>query len=346
MFIEGILDVVVSCIYRLILRLNEAVKQRNMLGFFVKMITYCANKISRYYIKYYPPKNKKEITRSMILWPIAAIFILINLIFDFTYNYFVVYRSLHNKIAWLNPLVIIGLSYAYMVISSLESCYSNAIAWYGILQGGFNDASIKVWINVFFVCVGLLEAALSSLYFMITTKMVLVWAIPTCILLYFLPPFIQKFVDGNVQMKCVGNSQEEKKDSLYNKIIAGYIVTANVVGLIFQLSSFTANISAGLPWLSAAMVTTLAYWFIGFYVFHALLTNSYTMMQYLFKVDFAADWIESIFGKSSPAPTHNNGSTSSEFNKNKLGPKNEDDIETSSLLEDNNYLRLGGGRNG
>lgn len=307
MFIEGIIDVIVSCAYRLILRLSEAVRQKNIFGFVVKMVTYFANKISRYYIKYYPPKNQKgDLSRMMIMWPIAAVLILINLIFDFTINYFIVYRSLYNKISWLNPATIIFLSYAYMIFSSLESCYSNSIAWYGILYGGFNDQNIKNVITVFFVCVGLLEALLSSLYFMITTKMVLAWAIPACILLYFIPPFIQKFVDGYVLTKCVGTTKDKPKDTLYNKILAGYIVTANVIGLFFQLSSFTANIGAGLPWLSFTTVTILAYWFIGFYVFHALVTNSYTMMQGLYDVDFAAQWIEAIHADNIQATPSNN----------------------------------------
>ncbi|MDG2347905.1 MAG: hypothetical protein P8L77_00370 [Gammaproteobacteria bacterium] len=293
MFIEGILDVVVSCVYRLILRLNEAIKQKNIFGFVVKMVTYFANKISRYYIKYYPPKDQKQsFSRTIIMWPIAASLVLINLFFDFTINYFIVFRSLNNKISWLNPAIIILLSYTYMIMSSFESCYLNSISWYGILHGGFDDQKIKNVITVFFACVGLLEALLSSLYFMITTKMVLAWAIPACILLYFIPPFIQKYVDGYVLTKCVGHTKQQKFDTLYYKIIAGYIVTANVIGLLFQLSSFTANISAGLPWLSFVTVTTLAYWFIGFYVFHALLTNSYSMMQYLYDVDFAAQWVQ------------------------------------------------------
>ena len=324
MFIEGILDVVVSCAYRLILRLNEAIRQKNVFGFVVKMVTYFANKISRYYIKYYPPKDQNHsFSRSIIMWPVAATIVLINLVFDFTINYFIVYRSLYNKISWLNPATIVVLSYAYMILSSLESCYSNSISWYGILFGGFDDQNIKNIITVFFVCVGLLEALLSSLYFLITTKMVLAWAIPACILLYFIPPFIQKFVDGYVLTKCVGQTEQAKFDTFYNKVTAGYIVTANVIGLVFQLSSFTANISAGLPWLSFATVTTLAYWFIGFYVFHALLTNSYSMMQFLYNVDFAAQWIDGGRGE-------NNSTHSSDLS---IQPNIKESLDDSKLGE-------------
>lgn len=297
-FLEGVLDVVVSSIYRVFVRLNDALRGNNLSGFILKITTYFINKISRYYIKYYPPQSPKK--NSTIMWPVALSLILINLLFDLTFNFYFVLRALNNKISWLSQFALLTLAYAYMVFSSLESCYSNSIAWYGILNGTFDDSSIRPVLIIFFYAVGIIEAILSSLYFLVTTQLTLVWSIPVCILLYFIPPLLQKKVDNTVQINCVSNATYTN-NSQYNTILAFYIVTANIVGLLFQISSFTANISAGLPWLSMMAVTAIATGLIAFYVIHILIKDSYTMLQYIKGVNFIDDDNLNKFDNAKPA---------------------------------------------
>ena len=284
MFYVGILDVLVSCAYRVVISLHDVIRSATLNTFIVKLVTYVTNKTSRYYVKYFDQKNKKN--NLAILWPIALAGIITNLIFDFTVNFITVFRSLNNKISWLSSSIVIGLSYTYMFFSSMDSCYQNTVSWYGILNGGFDDSAIKFAQNAFFVGVCLLEAIVSSLYFVVTTEMTLIWGVPICILLYFLPPFLQKYIDLSVIKNCVSNGKEATYDYPLYKLTAVYVVLANLIGLGFQLSSFTANISSGLPWLSAAMVMNVAIGFVVFYIVNALVCSGYTWAQFLFGVNF------------------------------------------------------------
>lgn len=284
LFLEGLLDVIVSCLYRVLVSLNDILRLGKLRLFILKVCTYFFNKLARYYVKYFDQKKNKN--QLGALWPVVSIGILVNLIFDFSFNFFLVLRSLNNKISWLSNIAVLGLAYAYMVLSSAESFYVNSVSWYGILNGGFDDTAFRAYLNVFFVCVGLLEAIISSLYFIVTTNMTLLYGAPICFLLYFLPPFLQKYVDASVITNCVTVNEEATFKSSWYKLIAYYVVIANVLGLCFQISSFIANIASGLPWLTPVMVMHLSVAFVAFFVLHTLLTNGYTWAQYLFGVNF------------------------------------------------------------
>ncbi|MEE2769507.1 MAG: hypothetical protein VX835_00290 [Pseudomonadota bacterium] len=332
LFFEGILDVVVSCLYRVVATLNDVLKNNSINTFVIKLTGYFTNKLSRYYVKYFDQKNK--VNHSNHFWPIAMSIIVLNLIFDFSYNFYFVIRALSNKISWLSNIMVLCLAYAYMILSSLDSCYSNSVAWYGILSGGFDDSSIRFSLNIFFALSGLIEAILSSLYFMVTTEMTLLWGMPICILLYFLPPFLQKYIDASVITNCVSNSEDATYNFPMYKMIAGYVVLANLIGLCFQLSSFTANIASGLPWLSATMVTNVGIAFVAFYVLHVLITNGYTWAQFILGVNFVdKPKISNI------NPVKNNPVSANILQQKKISIRKErnDTKQSEKLTERNNY---------
>lgn len=285
LFCWGFLDVVVSSVYRVVANVNDIIKHSSVRIFIFKIFSYTLNKTARCYAQCFPQKNNKN--NIWHYWPIVILLVITNLIFDFSYNFLYVFRALNGRLLWLSQRMVTTVAAFYMLFSSLDSFYSNSISWYGILNGGINDAMIRPFLKVFFLCVSILEAMICSLYFLVTTQMSLVIGGPICFLLYFLPPFLQKFVDASVRTNCTGKSKQENYNHPFYRFLGIYVVFATVIGLFFQISSFIANIASGLPWLSTPMVFNIALIFVVFYIVNTVITAGYTWGQFIYGVDFS-----------------------------------------------------------
>lgn len=291
LFIESLLDVFIAFLYRTLASLRDILKSLNPISFIAKLTAYLINKTARAYTQFYPPhKSEKKSKYLKYFWPFALVLMAGNLVFDLFYNYQYIFRILNGAFIWLTQPMVIMVASMYMFFNSLSSLYSNTLSWYGISFGKLNLNRYESIINIFIILSSLSEATINSLFFMLTTQMSLAVGIPFCIILYFIPPFLQNYVDMTVRTSLIS----QPKESLLTKntwilFIALYVTSAQVVGTCFQIASIMVMLNYNLGWLSPATLSFIGIGLVSFFAIQAVISSSISWGQFIWGVDFLDD---------------------------------------------------------
>lgn len=298
LFIESLIDVFVAFLYRIVASLRDILRAINPFQYIAKFIAYLINKSVRAYTQFYPPnKGEKKSQHLKYLWPIGLALMAGNLVFDLFYNYQYVFRILNGAFAWLTQPMVAVVASMYMIFNSLSSLYSNTLSWYGISYGKLNLSRYESLISLFIILTSLSEATIASLFFMLTTQMNFLTGIPFCIILYFVPPFMQNYVDMTVRTNLISQQKEnELSKNTWVLFIALYVTSAQVAGTCFQIAGIMKMLNLNLSWLAPATLSSIGVGLVAFFAIQAIISSSISWGQFIWGVDFLDDTPNPLLG--------------------------------------------------